>query len=378
MTIIQVWKLALLIGIGQCTLIAQEKQTLTAPDALAKKFEAKFQETTKVKLLTFAQSVGKNPEIFLDNVPTFYSNTCQAAENRTCGAYMSSSLLNLKKSLAYICLSRSVNLQVYSCYVEEVLGRMNRPIDSTLETSSETKQMHDIQLQCLATITDHPALKQKAARLFAQEWALKSVQMDFTALAESFRGLESAFKNERQKLSLSEQNDNSLDTFNTKLTKTINTLNRAAEIITHKKTVKQIIKNPFGYIFDCIKDNSLEKELEEMQKLLLIDTINELCKAQNLGNGLLHLICSSVELTSEQKQQAISILKKKHEMLINESNDFGKTPLDVNVTPSIKDFLIGLGAKNALLHYDTPPASPANGNNVPKKNKSLRVSFQQD
>lgn len=373
MTVIQFRKSISFAFLLYCALNAQEKKIVTAPDALVHKFEAQLNQAVNKKMLAFAQSAGTNPECYLSSVSAFYTQTCQSPENRTWKAYLHSPALNLQKSIAYLQLSRTINQQIYGPHVASFLEKITAP---EREISCPNKQeMYEIHV---ATFADDPVLKRKAAATFANQWAYKSVQMDLEAYVGGLKSLKDAFEKEKEKkLTLSEQTDSSLDAFSTQLNNNINSLRRAAELISHRALVQKIIANPFAVILGYIRKNNLEEKLKTLQSFFPFDDMNGLCKAQNNGNGLLHLICNAKELAPETKNDAISILKNQYDALINETNAAGHTLLDLTEEPAVKNHLIALGARKTLPRYDTPPASPINASK-PKKDKNLKVSFTQD
>lgn len=350
-----------------CNIVAQEKLS-SAADTLKIKFENKYKEYANQKLLAFAHSIRKSPELFLDSVTTFYSQTCQAPENRTWLAYLQSPVLNLQKTLAYFNVSREVNKRVYTPYIETIIEKLNTPIDSTLATPDEVQNMRTAQEENLATLANHPVLNKQASLLFAQEWPFYSVRFDLEAHKSKLEKLKESFEIHKQQLSLAEQNDINLEKFSIRLEQKINALNRAIQIITYRETIKTIIKNPLTFIIHHIKNNCLLEELEKYKVAFPLTYINDSFKSQNPdGNSLLHEICINSELSDQQKESAIRFLEE-NGIHINEHNKEGKTPLDLlkkETDTKVKQILIDLGGQNSLpkvtslkKSYDTPPASP--------------------
>lgn len=367
----QLKKIVLLIGFAQCAALAQENAIVQTPDALARKFEAEFKKTTNEKFLAFAGSVGKNPEIFLSTVSIFYSQTCQSLENRTWYAYLRHPYLNFQKSIAYLSLSRSVNQQVYTPHVKTVIERMSRPIDLSLATSTEHQDMRDAQIDCLATLTDHPALAQKAAALFAQQWAFNSVLMDLTSQQENLKALKEAFEHDKQKqLALSEQNDNEVVKLKKRIKQNIYSLTRAIDAIAYRQEINEINQDPLAFILQRIRNKCLKDALKKCEHAFSTEEINKLFKAKNdRGNGLIHELCISSELSDDQKEYGIRILEEQYGININEYNTEGKTALDlIDLDPknnATKQVLRVLGGEKSLpkvaslkKSFDTPPSSP--------------------
>lgn len=351
-----------------CNILVAQEKLFSAADTIKIKFENEYKEQVNRKLLTFAHSLGKNPELVLNMVATFYSQTCQAPENCTWLAYLQLPVLNLQKTLAYFNLSRKVNKHVYAPYVETIIEKLNTPIDSTLATPGEVQDMRTAQEENLATLADHPVLNEQASLLFAQEWPYYSVRFDLEAHKSILEKLKESFETHKQQLALMEQNDINLETFNIRLEQKINALNHAIQIITYKEAIKTIIKNPLAFIMHHIKNNCLLEELEKYKVAFPLTYINDFFKSHNPdSNSLLHEICTNLELSDQQKIKAIRLFEE-NGIHINEHNKDGKTPLDLlkkDTDHKIRQILIDLGGQHSLpkvislkKSYDTPPASP--------------------
>ena len=365
---------------------SQEKANLSAPETLALNFDSKLKKISNKKLLDFAHSVKENPGDVLSIVSDFYTQICQSPENRTVYAYAKSPLLNAKKCWAYVGLSRKVNGKIYLPHVYAALEKMHKPIDPE-HNPVEMKEIHE---EYLATLTDHPLLAQKAATLFEKEWACASVQLDLAAHQLEVAQLHDKFNEQKKKLFLSEQNDITLARFEVNLDKKFLLLRQAIYAILYQEKMSTLNKNVIAIIVQHIKTNSLE----DLQTCLIgfpLPSMNALCKIQNKeGNGLLHHICLSSELSDQQKYMAINFLTEisnlyeGQELHINEHNNEGKTPLDLvdDTNTMLKKYLYCCGAEHALpkvtslkKSYDTPPSTP----NVAFEVKSKRiVTFQHD
>lgn len=376
--------LVFLLSTAYSPLYCQEKTTSTTPPvALAQKFEAEYEKNVNAKALTFANSLGKNPLYFLDVVSSFYTQTCHSPQNRTLYAYAKSPILNFRKCLAYFNLSRSVNARVFSPYVEEIIAKMSTTLDPS---QFGTQTLQDAHMEHLATLADHPILNQRAERLFKQEWEFESVQMDLESEETKLTSLQSKFDAEKEKLLLVEQTDGALVKINASLKKSINSLNRASQIISKRDALKKIIGNPYEFIFKCITNNCLEQELKKVKNVFSIDNLNEFYKSQHAqGNGLLHEICLDKQLSLAQKQSTIQFLEN-HGIHLNEHNAQRMTALDlVKNIPALSplyQLLIDMGGQHSLpavitlkKSFDTPPPSPDVVFEVKLKRT---VSFQQD
>lgn len=363
---------------------SQEKAALPAPAALALNFHFKLKKISNKQLLDFAYSVKENPGNILNTVSDFYTQVCQSPKNRTVYAYAKSPLLNARKCWAYIGLSRKVNEKIYLPHVHAVLEKMSQPIDP----EHNPAQMKEIHEEYLATLTDHPVLTQKAAALFAKEWACVSVRLDLVAHHLELAQLHREFTEQKQRLYLSEQNDSALARLELDLDRKFSLLRQAMYAIDYQKKISALHKNVFAVIAQHIKTNSLE----DLQNCLIgfpLPSMNTLCKTQNkAGNGLLHHICLSSELSDQQKQIAVTFLSEIGDqsedqgLYINEHNKEGKTPLDLvdNAHTLLKECLLRLGGQHSLpkvstlrKSFDTPPSSP---DCMVKLQRT--VSFQQD
>lgn len=380
MLTIKLKNVLIFVCFAACSIYTQEKPS--CPNALIIKYKAEFNKKANQKLFALADTMKANPNYFLDNVFDFYTQMYQLPQNHTIFAYAQSPVLNFKKCCAYLRLAHKINEQIFYPHVNAIIEKMSTPLDP-----SHSQEFRDSQLEHLATLADDPFLNEQASDLFIKEWPFESIRIELEMHKSNLEALKVKFENEKQKLSLSEQNDISLERFTLKLTNNINVLNRTAQIIEHRKFLKKICTNPFAFITQCIQEDYLEETLERYTLLFPVKDQNELCKSLHpQGHGLLHEICLSTKLSTEQKITAIQILEKHDDIHINEHTVQGKTPLDVlsftQENEAVRHILVSLGAQHALpkvislkKSYDTPPSTPDITFDVRLKRT---VSFQHD
>lgn len=359
-------QLILIVCFTHNIMVALEKRRpLSAPTLLLKKFETKENQMATDRLLCLAQTLTKNPFFYLPSVETFYEQSCQTKENRSLIGFMRTPCLNLQKIFAYMSVARTVNQQVYQPHVHAVLEQMSRQIEP--QVGNQDNKLHDVQMEYLLNLTDHPVLKKKAQELFASEWAYTSVSIDLAAHVKQLILLKESFESEKQKLSLAEQNDNSLAKLSKKFEQNITLMMRANSLISARKHIKKLNNNTRSYLVKHIHKHDLEKKLNKYKDVVSVEQINTLLKSQNdQGNGLIHVICQDEHLSHEQIEYAIAVLED-YGLHINEHNNNGKTPLDLvgDSQSPIAQVLRRLGAEHSLAKvnslkksYDTPPSSP--------------------
>lgn len=351
-------KSVLLLFIAHCMLLSQERQL--TPEILATKFEVKLKGITNKKLLAFSQSVGKNPETFLSNVPTFH-------QNGTWWTCVQSPLHSLSKLPAYFLLCRSINKEMYLPEAFAILEAANHP-----QKPWESQEDYYKHLGKLETLTDRPDLKKQATQLFNKEWPFYSVRADLAAHQLELAGLRNEFMQQKQKLALSQQTDRKLGNFESKIDENIDSLRHAIHAITYRKEIIEICKNLLGFIMQKIKENSLEQELDRLNVAFPLENINS-CFEAHYNLPLLHSICLSEELELDAKQNAIELLFKRG-IIMNEHDSGGKTILDkIPSANSLYAFLQKRNARHSIpsgkatkgvlkQSYDTPPASPDTSN----------------
>ncbi|GMU19079.1 MAG: hypothetical protein AMXMBFR12_02710 [Candidatus Babeliales bacterium] len=348
-------KIFFLLIFTQGILTSQEK-LFNQADALLIKYKNKYEELVKHnKLLAFAQSVGKNPAIFLSSITPFY-------KKRSWWTSISSPFYSLKKLALYCSTARSINKAVYLPEAFSILTDANEP-----KTPWLTQEGHDQCVEKLETLAYSPELKKQATQKFNEEWPFLSVRLDLTSLQLELADLYNEFSIEKNKLCISEQTDNRFETFKAKCDKHIDLLRRAIYAISCKKDIAALNENAFAALFQLIKRNGTLEE-ESYMIAFPLEQVNVLYKTQNPdSNGLLHEICINSELSDQQKESTIRFLEEKG-IHVNDHNKDGKTPLDLlkqDPENKIRQVLIDLGGQNSLpkvnslrKSYDTPPASP--------------------
>lgn len=377
--------LALIVLLTAIQLAAQEKKCLHgAPSRLTKSYETKLKQTVKSHLLSFAQSPTQNPELFLDTVVPFYLQTCQSQEHRTLMAYARMFCLNRQKVFAYLQLMRAVNQRVYQPHIDTVIARMSKSLDPQHMEPEESKKMQDVQMEYLAHPADHPALEKEAQEIFKQEWAHTSVSMDLEAHAQQLQDIKNLLESDKAKLSLSEQNDCSLENLGKKIERYINTLTRAAHLINGRNQIKELITDMPAFILNHITNQDLKEKINEYKEFMPVERMNEIFKSHHPeGYGLLHFICQKEDLSHAQKEYAIRILEEEG-LHINDHNFRNKTPLDLVAADNtdLAQLLIELGGQHSLKKitslkksYDSPPSSPDQASREPLKRS---VTFKLD
>ena len=349
---------------------AKSLQQISKPVFLANRCNLQYENLINNQFLQFAQSAGANPFSFLENVPDFYSAHCQAPENSTLRAYLQSPILNIKKSLRYLQVLRSINKRVYIPHAQKIVKKMNQPIDPDFVSADDAAIMHDYYSQKLEILYDDPQLAKQVSCSILQEWPFYSIHFDLQAYRSNLVSLRDQLERDIQSLPLVEQLDSKIQEVKEQIDSTLFSFTLAANIINHRERVKEIEKNPLETIKSSIKSDSLKNDLESLKDIFPIPALS-FCIKSKTGLPLIHSVCLAEDLSLLQKQKTVSILLKREEISINEHDQQHKTVLDhISSSDELYQLLVAHKAihshslkqkpvKSVLVtSYDTPPSSP--------------------
>lgn len=342
------------------------------PSQLMSRFAIKYQKCTDANLLSFAGAAHECPKTFLEMASLFYTSQAQKPENSSWWTSIQTPFITLKKAIVYVQLSRSINQQVYGQQAKEILEKMNEPLNDT-EGAVKTHETHFDQLTMLA---DDQNCAEQASRQFAREWPFHVIPIDLESYKNRLVRLHQEFESQKQQLTLSEQNDNLLEAFKIKLESNIISLERAINVIIHRKIVETIHENPIAFIIQQMQCNCLKEALETYGTVFPLNKMNDRVRAQHTtGNSIFHEICLTSSLTPDQKINALNILDKQNQLCINYHNNENKTALDLLAKTSpenehVIQTLISLGGKHSLPKL-TPLASAIKKSNSDSARPSL-------